>query len=177
MQRSRKIVLIAAGLAAFAIAGAVLLYSGFRRGGAADASACFGIAVAKCPPGAPTLIYIDLAAMRASTFYQHRPDPAPITLPDRDYANFIAATGFDFENDLDQVVIASWPQSLAQDPKRTIVFAEGRFDRQKIRDYALHKGKLDRGAGTHEVYAFSGLALRLAVREIRSTRNRLHWCS
>ena len=134
-------------------------YSAFRRGAAADASPASEL-LSEVPPGATTLIYLDLAAVRTSSFYQHRPDTSPITLPDRDYANFIAVTGFDFEKDLDQVVIASWPQSLVQDQKKTIVFAEGRFDRQKIHDYAMQKGKLIQEQG-REVFVFpAGVATR-----------------
>ena len=110
------------------------------------------------PAGAPTLIYADLAAIRASTFYRQRPDRGPITIPDRDYADFVQSTGFDFENDLDRVVIASWPAGLSpdqnkQDQNKTVVVADGRFDRGKIRDYALRKGKLDRQGG-RDVFLF-----------------------
>src|SRR6202162_6394982 len=150
MQRPRKPVLIAAGLAAFAIAGAVFAYSIFRRGGVADASPAPEL-LSEVPAGAPTLIYADLAAIRASTFYQQRPDRGPITLPDRDYADFVQSTGFDFEKDLDRVVIASWPAGLSQgqdkQDKKTVVVADGRFDRKKIRDYALRKGKVAQQGG------------------------------
>ena len=95
--------------------------------------------------------------MRASSFYQHRPDRAPIAVPDRDYANFVQATGFDFEKDLDRVVIASWPQSLVQGQKKTVVVADGRFDRQKIHDYAIRNGKLDQQQG-HDVFLFPASA-------------------
>lgn len=160
MQRPRKSVLIAAGLAVFTIAGAVIAYSVFRRGGIADASPAPEL-LSEVPAGAPTLIYADLAAIRASTFYQQRPDRAPIAIPDRDYADFVQSTGFDFEKDLDRVVIASWPAGLSetqgkqdkQDQNTSVVVADGRFDRKKIRDYALRKGKIDRQGG-REVFLF-----------------------
>jgi hypothetical protein len=152
MQRSRKTILIVSWLAVFAIASTVLLYSGFRRGEAADTSPAPEL-LSEVPPGAPTLVYADLAAIRASTFYQQRPDRGPITLPDRDYADFVQSTGFDFEKDLDRVVIASWPTSLSQNNLKTVVVAEGRFDQRKIHDYALRKGKLDHQEG-REVFLF-----------------------
>jgi hypothetical protein len=40
-----------------------------------------------------------------------------------------------------------------QDQKKMIVLADGRFDRQKIREYALRKGKLDHQFG-REVFLF-----------------------
>jgi hypothetical protein len=158
MQRSRKIALMSASLAVFATAGAALLYSGLRRGALADASPSAEL-LSEVPAGAPTLIYLDFAAVRASGFYQHRPDRGPITLPDRDYADFVRSTGFDFEKDLDRVVIASWPAGLSQGrdkegQDKTVVVADGRFDREKIREYALHKGKLDHQQG-REVFLFS----------------------
>jgi hypothetical protein len=152
MQKSRNTLLVTAALAAIGIATAFLFYGGLRRGNTAQASPA-GELLSEVPAGAPTLIYIDLAAVRASTFYQHSPDRGPITLPDRDYADFVRSTGFDFEKDLDRVVIASWPSSLGQDQKKTVVVADGRFDRGKIRDYAMRKGKLDHQEG-REVFLF-----------------------
>ena len=154
MRKYRGVLLVAAGFAAIATAAA--FYAGVRRGSALDTRPVPEL-LSEVPPGAPTLIYIDLAAVRASSFYQHRPDRAPIAVPDRDYANFVQATGFDFEKDLDRVVIASWPQSLVQGQKKTIVVADGRFDRQKIRDYAIRNGKLDQQQG-HDVFLFPASA-------------------
>src|SRR5258708_27147007 len=141
MLRSRKTFLIAAGLAVFAVAGTILVYSGYLRSGVAGASPTTEL-LSEIPAGAPTLIYLDLAAIRVSSFYQNRPDHSPLTIPDSAYTTFSQATGFDFEKDLDRVAIASWPQSLTQERKSTVALAEGRFDRQKIRDYAAKNGKL-----------------------------------
>jgi hypothetical protein len=152
MLRHKKAVIIAGGLMAFAIAGAVLAYSGLRRSAAADESSAPEL-LSEVPAGAPTLVYADLAAIRASAFYQQRPDHGPITLPDRDYADFVQSTGFDFEKDLDRVVIASWPAGLSQEKKQTILIADGRFDRRKIHDYAVSKGKLDHQQG-RDVFLF-----------------------
>ncbi len=157
MQQSRKTV-ITTGLAVFAIAGAVLLYSGLRRGEAAEASPSAEL-FSEIPAGAPTLVYADLTAIRASTFYKQRPDHGPIALPDRDYAEFVQSTGFDFEKDLDRVAMAAWPAGTGQEKnkpaqQKIILVAEGRFDQRKIRDYATRKGKLDRQQG-HEVFQFS----------------------
>jgi hypothetical protein len=50
-------------------------------------------------------------------------------------------------------VIASWPASGGEQ-RKDVAIAEGRFDRAKIRDYALRKGKLDHQQG-REVFIFS----------------------
>jgi hypothetical protein len=152
MRRYRKAILISAGFLVLAVSGAALVHSGLLRSGVTDAFAASEL-LSEIPAGAPTLVYIDLAAIRASSFYQNRPDHSPLTLPDSDYAKFVQATGFDFEKDLDRVAIAPWPQALSQDRKKAVAVAEGRFDRQKIREYAMKSGKLDRQQG-REVFLF-----------------------
>jgi hypothetical protein len=63
---------------------------------------------------------------------------------DHDYADFVSATGFDYQRDLDRVVIAERPTGGAG---QTLAFAEGRFDHTKIEQYALRSGKLERQEG------------------------------
>src|SRR5260370_35326460 len=134
------------------LATATALYVKVLRGDSAHPSPAVEI-LSQVPVGAPTLVYIDLAAIRESSFYRNRPDRSPLTVPDSDYAKFVQATGFNFEKDLDRVLIVSWPQSFPQEQKKTVVAAEGRFDRQKIHDYAMKNGKLDRQEG-HDVFLF-----------------------
>jgi hypothetical protein len=153
MQRSRKTLLISAGVAAAAIAAALLFYGILRRSTTAHASPAPEL-LSALPEGAPTLVYMDFAAMRASSFYQHRPDKGPIAIPNQDYADFVRSTGFDFEKDLDRVVVASWPAPSGKEPTKNVAIAEGRFDRAKIRDYATRKGKLDHQQG-RDVFLFS----------------------
>ena len=150
MQRSWKAILLTAGVAAAAMAAALLLYGNLRRGNTAHASPTDLLSA--LPAGAPTLVYLDLAAVRSSSFYQHRADKGPIALPNQEYADFVGSTGFDFEKDLDRVAIASWPAS-GEEQRKNVAIADGRFDRAKIRDYALRKGKLDRQQG-HDVFLF-----------------------
>ena len=152
IQKPSKTVLITAGLLAGAIAAALLLYGSFRRSNTAHASPAPEL-LSALPAGAPTLVYLDLAALRASSFYQHRADKAPIAIPNQDYADFVRSTGFDFEKDLDRVVIASWPAPSGKVQKKNVAIAEGRFDRTKIRDFATRKGKLDHQQG-HDVFLF-----------------------
>ena len=152
MQKTRSAWLVAAALSAVGIATAFLVCEGVRRGDTAHASPASEL-LSEVPGEAPTLIFIDLAAVRASSFYQHTPVRGPITVPDKDYADFVQSTGFNFEKDLDRMVIAAWPATLGQEQKKTVVVADGRFDRAKIRDYATRKGKLDHQQG-HEVFLF-----------------------
>src|ERR1700693_2773438 len=95
---------VAAVVAACAIGAGALLYLGFARGKTANASPAPDL-LSALPAGAPSLVYLDLAAVRASSFYQHRPDKGPIAVPNQDYTDFVRSTGFDFEKDLDRVAI------------------------------------------------------------------------
>src|ERR1700733_3237812 len=107
MLRSRKTVFISAGVAVASIGVLLMAFGILRRIGTAHASPVPDLFSA-LPSGAPTLAYLDLAAVRASSFYQHRPDKGPIAIPNQDYADFMRSTGFDFEKDLERVVVASW---------------------------------------------------------------------
>jgi hypothetical protein len=91
--------------------------------------------------------------VRASSFYQYRPDKGPIAVPNRDYADFMRATGFYFEKYLDRVVVASWSVLSSAEQRKNVAIAEGRFDRAKIRAYAAQKGKLDQQQG-RDVFLF-----------------------
>ena len=67
---------------------------------------------------------------------------------DKEYAQFVRATGFEYTRDLDRVVLALIPKSPAN---QTVALAEGRFDQQKITGFALLTGKLEHQDGA-EVY-------------------------
>ena len=142
---------VAAALAASAIIAGGFSYLSYHRSATTQASPGPEL-LSALPAGAPTLVYLDLAAVRGSSFYQHRPDKGPIALPNQEYAEFVRSTGFDFEKDLDRVVVASWPAS-GSELRKNVVIAEGRFDRAKIRSYAMREGKLDHQQG-HEVFVF-----------------------
>jgi hypothetical protein len=105
--------------------------------------------LSQLPADAPVVVYIDAANLRA---LQNSPLAAALGLAtpgpqaDRDYANFVRDTGFDYTRDLDHAAIAVWPASfgtpdnfLGED--RVLAIADGRFDEQKIKAYALRTGK------------------------------------
>lgn len=154
MQRSRKPFFVSAAVALCAIGVLLMTFGIFRHAATAHASPVPELFSA-LPAGAPTLAYIDLAAIRASSFYQRRPDKGPIAIPNQDYSDFMRSTGFDFEKDLERVVVASWPPDSPNGPRKSVAIAEGRFDRAKLRDYAMRKGKLDHQQG-REVFIFPG---------------------
>jgi hypothetical protein len=99
------------------------------------------------PADSTVVAYADLATLRNSPLVQHLASMAQPATVDKDYADFMRATGFDYQRDLDRVFFASRPAPSAQ----TLVFAEGRFDRARIEQYALRSGKLENQNG-HPVY-------------------------
>src|SRR5580700_8891290 len=105
--------------------------------------------LSELPSDAPVVAYIDAASLRS---LQNSPLAAGLGLAspgpqaDRDYANFVRDTGFDYTRDLDHAAIDFWPASFGSSPKdinanHALVISDGRFDQQKIWAYA------DRGPG------------------------------
>jgi hypothetical protein len=102
------------------------------------------------PPGAPVVAYIDVAALRK---LQNSPLAAMLGLvganpkEDRDYQQFVAGTGFDYTRDLDTAAIAIWPEALLTSggglgTNQVLAVADGRFDQEKIKAYALRTGHI-----------------------------------
>jgi len=107
--------------------------------------------LSELPANAPAVGYIDVAVLRK---LQSSPlagilgltSPGPEA--DREYTEFVRQTGFDYTRDLDKAAIAFWPHSFAVEPgngigeNRVLAIADGRFDQQKIKAYALRTGKI-----------------------------------
>jgi hypothetical protein len=119
--------------------------------------------LSQLPADAPVIAYIDAGNLRT---LQNSPLAAALGLAspspqaDREYANFVNATGFDYTRDLDHAAIALWPASfgtldnvLGED--RVLAIADGRFDQQKIKAYALRTGK-EIASGSQPVYEVPG---------------------
>jgi hypothetical protein len=114
--------------------------------------------LSQLPTDAPVIGYIDVAALRklrSSPLAAILGLTSPGPQSDRDYAEFVRETGFDYSRDLDRVGIALWPQNLAVPAasigeNRILAIADGRFDEQEIKAYALRTGKpITRGTQTY----------------------------
>lgn len=149
MSRTRRsFVLI--GLAVLA-GGTALLAAGHHLGWRLPARTRFASQtdLAELAPADSNLVFFaDMAALRASPLLEQLKSMAPSPTPDPDYAAFVRASGFDYQSDLDKVLLAS---HQADGKTELVAIAEGRFDRQKIRSYALANGKLERHSGV-DVY-------------------------
>ncbi len=93
--------------------------------------------VSALPGDAATVIYVDALALRQSPFFKGLLGLAPAQQVDADYADFLRATGFHYERDLDRAAIA-----FRRDAARKSFFAivEGRFDQGKIITFATSEG-------------------------------------
>jgi hypothetical protein len=103
---------------------------------------------ALAPADSEMVVFADVAALRSSPLIEQLKSMLPSPQPDADYAAFVRASGFDYQRDLDKVLVAS---HQVDGKAETVAIAEGRFDRPKIRSYALANGKLERQDG-YEVY-------------------------
>lgn len=119
--------------------------------------------LSQLPADAPVIGYVDAAALRK---LQNSPLAAVLGLTspgpdaDREYAEFVRDTGFDYTRDLDHAALALWPSSFGAPDNpfgedRVLAIADGRFDQQKIEAYALRTGKIA-VHGTQSVYEIPG---------------------
>jgi hypothetical protein len=142
MKRHNLLLLAVAGILS---AGLAVRYAPeFRRHARADSVPTL---LELVPADATLLAYADVATLRDLPLVRYLLSMAGPATVDKDYADFIGATGFDYQRDLDSVVLASRLDPSAQ----TLVFAEGRFDRARIARYALRSGKLHNENG-HAIY-------------------------
>lgn len=131
MQRLRNVWFVTI-LAALAAAG----YFTYRRWDAAPQGRVVEL-VSYLPADAAAVAYLDAAALRDSPFFKGLLSLAPSQQMDADYTQFLQATGFNYERDLDRVTIAFRQRGPEKD---FFALVEGRFDPEKIAVYALKSG-------------------------------------
>jgi hypothetical protein len=96
------------------------------------------------PADANAVGFLDLQQFRSSPFLTQLLSWAPQAAPDSDYAQFMQATRFDYERDMDRIALAFNRQ--AQIPW-VYAIAEGRFDRKRIEAYAAQFSSLKTADG------------------------------
>jgi hypothetical protein len=93
---------------------------------------------ARLLPGADGFVYVNLQWMRRANLVGE----PPAVSHDPEYEQFIQATGFDFERDLEQAAMAihypSGPNSSPQDTRFSYVFV-AKLDGERLRDYLKKK--------------------------------------
>lgn len=148
------------------VVGAILFYA-YQRWGASGTSPRDDV-LAQMPAAASTVLYIDLDALRQSPFLTELYKWTPQPKADPDYAQFLQATGFNYESDLNRVSIA-----LTKHGQDTGLFAvaDGRFDRKKIVAYASQTGTRETRDGK-EIFSvpLSGGTRRITFTFLRNDR-------
>ena len=133
-----------AATALVACAAIVTALAGYLHWRAGDSDASRAELLSLMPANGNTAVFLDFSRLRTSPFLADLLALAPQQVPDGDYAQFIQATGFNFEHDLDRIAISIDRQSKAQN---VFAVAEGRFDRKKIEGYGGQFGALKTAEG------------------------------
>ena len=120
------------------------IFLGYQHWKGSDSIAGRANLLSLLPADASAAGFLDLQQMRSSPLLAQITSWAPQPPADSEYAQFIQATGFDYERDLDRIAIALNRQS--QNPT-VFAVAEGRFNRKKIEDYAGRFGSLKTADG------------------------------
>jgi len=163
LSAAKRALIAASVLACIFVASAALVIHRWRRPlPAANAGATPDL-LSLLPADAPAVAYIDVATLRK---LRQSPLAAILGLAgenpqqDRDYQQFVRDTGFDYTRDLDKAAIAFWPSNSLATPQaaadnRTVAIADGRFDENKIKAYALRTGKTI-ASGGRSLYVVPG---------------------
>jgi hypothetical protein len=120
------------------------------------------------PASASAVVYLDLQALRNSPFLTGLYAWAPRPSVDSDYAEFVQATGFNYERDLDNVAIGIW--NTAKEIS-FFALADGRFDKKKITTYAMESGTrtIERGREIYSV-TMSGSTRKISFAFMKNDR-------
>jgi hypothetical protein len=122
----------------------LLVFWGYWHWRSIDSLAVREEMLALMPRDASAVFYLDLSQLRSSPFLAQLFRWAPQPTPDSDYAQFLEATGFNYENDLDRLAVAINRQSQNS---TALAIVDGRFDRKKIEAYAARYGSLKTADG------------------------------
>ena len=107
--------------------------------------------LALVPPDATSVVFIDLDQLRASPFLKTLYAWAPNPAEDADYTQFVAETGFRYERDLAQVLVAVRNHAPSSS---TLALARGKFDRKKMEAY-FGRNATPFEQGTQKVFRFA----------------------
>jgi hypothetical protein len=134
-------------LAAALVLGAAAFYA-YQKRNEQDSSSRVN-ALEMMPADASAVLFADFGALRTAPFVKQLFAWAPKPQADPDYAQFIKETNFDYERDLDRIAIAFVKH---EQDSTFFAVADGRFDRQKISDYATKTGTTAK-SGTRQTFS------------------------
>jgi hypothetical protein len=155
------------GLAALVVLLSAAAFFGYRRLGM-QYSSPRGEILALMPADASAVLFVDFSELRQAPFFAQLYAWVPKPQADADYAQFVKDSGFDYERDLDRAAIAF--EKRGQDP---VLFAilQGKFDRQKISEYALKDGSVSK-TGIREIFSVpvSGATKKISFAFLKDNR-------
>ena len=110
--------------------------------------------VARLLPESDAIVYFNVKPVRAATHFDEKPvAPAP------DYAQFVAATGFRWERDLDRIAVALHRMPDPKGPNGPVAYsavAEGRFDTARLSAWLQANSRLTETYAGHSIYTVPG---------------------
>ncbi len=131
-------------VACFVVASLLVVLLAYRHWNLRDPYAEREQMLSLMPQETSAVIYLDFAELRSSPFLAELFRLAPKPEPDSDYAQFLQATGFNYETDLDRIAVSINRQAQVSTAYAVV---EGRFDREKIETYASRYGSLKTADG------------------------------
>ena len=141
LRMNRRLLFVLTVAAALIVVAAFALRHYFVSGGGDPRES----ALTLIPADTDSVVFADLTQLRTAPFFSALGDwmPRPQQV-DAEYAKFLRNTGFDYERDLDRVVIAAIKRGQATE---LFVVGDGRFDRKKINTYISEFGTHDKKDG------------------------------
>lgn len=120
--------------------------------------------VARLLPESDAILYANVKGIRATTHFTESPAaPAP------EYARFVAATGFQWDRDLDRVAISLHRMADPHGPNGVVAYTgvlEGRFDAERLTHYLQANSSAREVYDGHDVYTLpesEGRILRVTL--------------
>ena len=120
--------------------------------------------VARLLPESDAIVYFNLKPVRAATHFDEKPvQPAP------EYADFVSATGFRWERDLDRIAVALHRMPDPRGPNGPVAYsavAEGRFDTARLASWLQSNSRSTETYAGHTIYTVpgqEGRTLRIAA--------------
>lgn len=110
--------------------------------------------VARLLPESDAIVYFNLKPVRATTHFDEKPVP-----PAPDYAQFVGATGFRWERDLDRIAIALHRMPDPKGPNGPVAYsavAEGRFDAAKLNAWLQGNSSAQETYAGHRIFTVPG---------------------
>ena len=110
--------------------------------------------VARLLPESDAIVYFNLKPVRAAThFNEHPVQNAP------EYAQFVAATGFQWDRDLDRMAVALHRMPDPKGPNGPVAYsavAEGRFDSSRLTAWLQTNSQSTESYAGHTIYTVPG---------------------